>query len=81
MTVTAHIQTRTALPVGHAESKVQRRDAGPKVKGEFLYSSDLHAAGMLWGQTVRSPHAHARILRIDVSDAVGDGRRARGAHA
>ena len=70
MTVTAHIQTRAALPVGHAESTVKRRDAGPKVKGEFLYSSDLHAAGMLWGQTVRSPHAHARILRIDVSDAV-----------
>ncbi len=70
MTVTAHIQTRAALPVGHAESKVKRRDAGPKVKGEFLYSSDLHAAGMLWGQTVRSPHAHARVVAIDVSEAV-----------
>ena len=43
----------------------------PKVKGEFAYSSDLHAAGMLWGQTVRSPHAHARIVGIDVSGAVG----------
>jgi CO/xanthine dehydrogenase Mo-binding subunit len=71
MSVTAHIQTRAALPVGHAESKVKRRDAGPKVKGEFLYSSDLHAAGMLWGQTVRSPHAHARVVEIDVSAAVG----------
>ncbi|HEU0245819.1 MAG TPA: molybdopterin cofactor-binding domain-containing protein [Gaiellaceae bacterium] len=39
--------------------------------GEFAYSSDLHAAGMLWGQTVRSPHAHARILGIDISEAVG----------
>ncbi len=58
------------LPVGHAESKVQRRDAVPKVKGEFLYSSDLHAAGMLWGQTVRSPHAHARIVSVDISEAV-----------
>jgi CO/xanthine dehydrogenase Mo-binding subunit len=26
---------------------------------------------MLWGQTVRSPHAHARILEIDISEAVG----------
>jgi CO/xanthine dehydrogenase Mo-binding subunit len=26
---------------------------------------------MLWGQTVRSPHAHARILRVDVSEALG----------
>ncbi len=56
---------------GRAETVVRRRDAVPKVKGEFAYSSDLHAAGMLWGQTVRSPHAHARIVRIDVSGAVG----------
>ena len=68
MTV-AHVHTRAALPVGHAESKVKRSDAVPKVKGEFLYSSDLHAAGMLWGQTVRSPHAHARLVRVDVSQA------------
>src|SRR5436305_11540356 len=26
---------------------------------------------MLWGHTLRSPHAHARILEIDVSEAVG----------
>jgi CO/xanthine dehydrogenase Mo-binding subunit len=77
MTVTAHIQTRAALPVGHAESKVKRRDSDPKVKGEFLYSSDLHAAGMLWGQTVRSPHAHARVVAIDVSEAI----RMAGVHA
>ena len=42
----------------------------PKVTGEFAYSSDLHAAGMLWGHTVRSPHAHARIVEIDVSEAL-----------
>ncbi len=42
----------------------------PKVTGEFAYSSDLHAAGMLWGHTVRSPHAHARIISIDISQAV-----------
>ena len=29
--------------------------------GEFAYSSDLWAEGMLWGVTVRSPHPHARI--------------------
>ncbi len=47
-----------------------RADAPPKVKGEFAYSSDLEAAGMLWGHTVRSPHAHARILAIDIAEAV-----------
>src|SRR5213075_3244109 len=48
----------------------RRSDAVPKVTGEFAYSSDLHAAGMLWGHTVRSPHAHARIHGIDVSRAL-----------
>jgi CO/xanthine dehydrogenase Mo-binding subunit len=60
--------TRT-LDVGHAASHARRADAVPKVVGEFAYASDLHAAGMLWGHTVRSPHAHARILEIDVSEA------------
>jgi CO/xanthine dehydrogenase Mo-binding subunit len=59
------------LTRGHAASSVRRSDAVPKVTGEFAYSSDLHAAGMLWGQTVRSPHAHARILEVDVSEALG----------
>ncbi|MGH3126766.1 MAG: molybdopterin cofactor-binding domain-containing protein, partial [Gaiellaceae bacterium] len=54
---------------GHAETATRRVDAVSKVTGEFAYSSDLHAAGMLWGHTVRSPHAHARILAVDVSEA------------
>ena len=49
---------------------VRRADAVPKVTGEFVYASDLHAAGMLWGRTVRSPHAHARIVAVDVSAAM-----------
>jgi len=46
-----------------------RADAPPKVKGEFLYGSDLSREGMLYGATLRSPHAHARIARIDVAAA------------
>jgi CO/xanthine dehydrogenase Mo-binding subunit len=63
--------TRTAAPlrVGHAAPAKGRQDARPKVTGEFAYSSDLHAAGMLWGHTVRSPHAHARIVEIDTAEA------------
>jgi CO/xanthine dehydrogenase Mo-binding subunit len=60
-----------ALTRGHAATAARRHDAIPKVTGEFAYSSDLHAAGMLWGQTVRSPHAHARILEVDISEALG----------
>ncbi len=40
------------------------------MKGEFAYSSDLSAPGMLWGHTVRSPHAHARIVAIELTEAV-----------
>ena len=56
---------------GRIGESVKRADAIPKVTGEFAYSSDLFAAGMLWGHTLRSPHAHARIAEIDISAAVG----------
>ncbi|MGH3137332.1 MAG: molybdopterin cofactor-binding domain-containing protein [Gaiellaceae bacterium] len=62
--------TRT-LTRGRATTVARRHDAIPKVTGQFAYSSDLNAAGMLWGQTVRSPHAHARVLEVDVSEALG----------
>jgi CO/xanthine dehydrogenase Mo-binding subunit len=58
------------LELGRVGESVRRVDAIPKVAGEFAYSSDLYAAGLLWGHTVRSPHAHAHILEIDVSRAV-----------
>jgi CO/xanthine dehydrogenase Mo-binding subunit len=58
------------LELGRVGETVPRVDGVPKVTGEFAYSSDLQAAGMLWGHTLRSPHAHARILEIDISAAV-----------
>jgi CO/xanthine dehydrogenase Mo-binding subunit len=61
--------TRT-LEVGRVTPQARRFDSVPKVTGEFAYSSDLHAAGMLWGHTVRSPHAHARVVSVDVSQAL-----------
>ncbi len=68
MSSSATTRTRP-LRVGLATPAKRRQDATPKVAGEFAYASDLHAADMLWGQTVRSPHAHARILEIDTSEA------------
>jgi CO/xanthine dehydrogenase Mo-binding subunit len=58
------------LEVGRIGQSLQRVDAVPKTTGEFAYSSDLYAAGMLWGHTLRSPHAHARIVELDLSDAL-----------
>jgi CO/xanthine dehydrogenase Mo-binding subunit len=60
----------TRLELGRVGESVKRVDAIPKVTGEFAYSSDLYAAGMLWGQTLRSPHAHALIRSIDISQAL-----------
>ncbi len=59
------------LELGRVGEIVARVDGIPKVTGQFAYSSDLQAAGMLWGYTVRSTRAHARIVSIDVSGAVG----------
>ncbi|HSP70890.1 MAG TPA: molybdopterin cofactor-binding domain-containing protein [Gaiellaceae bacterium] len=58
------------LELGRVGEVVKRVDAIPKVTGEFAYSSDLNAAGMLWGHTVRSPYPHARIRSIDLGPAL-----------
>jgi CO/xanthine dehydrogenase Mo-binding subunit len=70
-TTRSRVLPRTGLELGRVGESVRRPDGVPKVTGEFAYSSDLSAAGMLWGHTLRSPHAHARIVSIDVSEAVG----------
>ncbi|HEV8421137.1 MAG TPA: xanthine dehydrogenase subunit D [Actinomycetota bacterium] len=59
--------TRAGAGVG---TSVRRVDGIPKVKGEFAYGSDLWHEDMLWGHTLRSPHPHARIRSIDISEAV-----------
>ena len=63
-------QTASRGQIGKVGELVARIDAPPKVKGEFAYASDLSAPGMLFGHTLRSRHAHARIAGIDTSDAL-----------
>ena len=46
------------------------REGIPKVAGEFEFASDLHRDGALFGATLRSPHASARIRFIDVAPAL-----------
>ncbi len=46
-----------------------RPDGVDKVTGRARFGADLNLPGMLFGQVVRSPHAHARILSIDTSKA------------
>ncbi len=51
-------------------SRPIRPDGVPKVT-EYcaMYGADLKLPGMLYGKVLRSPHAHARILKIDTSKA------------
>ena len=46
---------------------VPRFDAPEKVTGRTQYVADVQVPGMLHARLLRSPHAHARIKRIDVS--------------
>ena len=47
-----------------------RHDGADKVTGRALYGADFQAADLLHGCVLRSPHAHARILRINASKAL-----------
>ncbi|MEA2023362.1 MAG: molybdopterin cofactor-binding domain-containing protein [Actinomycetota bacterium] len=63
--------TRTTPGVkGGIGTSVLRPDGEPKVTGNFAYASDLSSEDMLWGATLRSPHAHARLVSIDIAPAL-----------
>lgn len=46
-----------------------RPDGVPKVTGAARYGNDYAPPGTVWGKVLRSPHAHARILSIDITEA------------
>src|SRR4051794_35766253 len=48
----------------------RRIDSPGKLTGQTRYAGDISVAGLLYARLVLSPYAHARILRIDVSDAL-----------
>ncbi len=52
--------------VGHS---VARSDAVDKVTGRARYVTDLELPGLAHAQLLRSPYAHARIVRIDAGRA------------
>ncbi len=49
--------------------RVPRTEGKDKVTGRAQYALDKLLPGMVWGKTLRSPHAYARIKRIDASRA------------
>ena len=49
--------------------RTARPDGVDKVTGRAAYGADFSLPGMLYGAVLRSPHAHARIVKIDTSKA------------
>ena len=47
-----------------------KKDGIQKASGRAEYADDISMPGMLHGKLLRSPHPHARIVRIDTSRAV-----------
>jgi xanthine dehydrogenase YagR molybdenum-binding subunit len=58
-------------------TRVKRLDGPDKVTGRAKYSFDISRPGMIFGKIVRSPHPHARVTAVDLSEA----RRAPGVKA
>jgi CO/xanthine dehydrogenase Mo-binding subunit len=58
--------TREVRGVGLA---IPRPDGPEKVTGQVQYVADIKPKGMLHAKLLRSPHAHARIVRIDTTRA------------
>jgi xanthine dehydrogenase molybdenum-binding subunit len=50
-------------------TRPRRHDGTDKVTGKAVYSNDVQLPGLLAGFVLRSPHAHARIISIDTSEA------------
>ena len=48
---------------------IPRLDGAEKVTGRAHYTADVVRPGMLHGRVLRSPHAHARVFRIDTKEA------------
>jgi carbon-monoxide dehydrogenase large subunit len=55
--------------MGVLGTSVKRREDAALITGKGKYTDDLQVPDMTYAVIVRSPHAHARIRRIDVSKA------------
>ena len=49
--------------------RIQRLDGPAKATGTARYAYDMNLPRMAYGRMIRSPHARARLLRLDLSAA------------
>ena len=60
----------TLTPSKLMGAEVKRKEDPRLITGTSTYVTDVALPGMLWVAFVRSPHAHARIKKIDTRDAL-----------
>ena len=58
-------------------ASVERKEDARLLRGETRWVDNMTLPGMLWMAVVRSPYAHAKINKVDVSKGAR-GRRRRG---
>ena len=58
---------RPLKTLGRATTRI---DARQRVTGKAAYTSDVSVPQMLYARVLRSPHPHARIVKIDASKAL-----------
>ena len=61
----------------YLNKRLNRVDAADKITGRAVYAADVSFPGMLFGGSLRSGHAYAKIMKIDTSAA----RAIKGVHA
>src|SRR5256885_5384703 len=64
------LQSRTSVAREGFGKPVLRQEDARLLVGRGCYSDDVNLPGQAFACFVRSPHAHARIVRIDAADAL-----------
>ena len=63
-----------AIPPKFVGMPIKRREDPRLITGTATYVDDIHLSGMSYMEILRSPYAHARIVRIDTQAARHDPR-------
>jgi len=61
--------TKTSPEIGGMGHSLKRKEDLRFIQGRGNYVDDVHLPGMVYGQLVRSPYAHARLKRINTEKA------------
>jgi len=64
------MELKTSPEVGGMGHSIKRKEDPRFIRGKGTYVDDVQLPGMLYLDIVRSPHAHAKIVKIDTAKAM-----------